>query len=153
MRNRFAACALALTVALGSCASVGRAMSYGSDLADAKVSVGARQFAVWVHDVDRTLLINRNNGASMGQGLADGLTFGAAGGLPAPLFRAAADAVLSTMGCKALDVYQLGGQGVSWEATYECPDGVDPRKEVATRRDAWRAGLTTPNPLLSGART
>jgi len=137
---------------LSSCAGVGRMMSYGSDWADAKVDVGARSFAVWVHPVDRTLLVNRDTDAAIGQGLVEGLTLGGVNGnLPAPIWRAAADAVLSTMGCRAVDVYTLDN-AVSWEATYECPEGVDPRVEVSTRREEWRRGLVAADPLRSGAR-
>ncbi len=141
-----------LALGVAGCAGMGRMMSYGSDWADAKVTVGTREFAIWVHDADRTLLINRNNGAAMGQGMMEGLTFGGVNGnLPAPIWRAAANGVLSTMGCRAVDVYTLDNS-VSWEATYECPDGVDPRQLVADRRDAWRQGIAVADPLQSGAR-
>lgn len=134
-------------LALAGCAGMGRMNTYGMELADAKVSVGTRVFSVWVHPTDSTLLVQRNAGAGMGQGALEGLTLGAVNAnLPAPIWRAAADALLKQAVCTATDVYTLDNS-ITWEAHYTCPAGTDFRSFSAERRAAWRAGVATADPL------
>lgn len=85
----------------------------------------------------------------MGQAAGEGLLMGAVNmEEPAPIWRAAGDAVLSELGCRVVDAYTLDHVG-RWEASYAC-DGATPTTEVIqANRSRWRAGLQVPDPMLS----
>lgn len=139
---------LLLVVALVGCASMSRMMTYPHGLADAKVTVGHREFSIWFHTTDSTILIQRGFGGSMGHALGQGLSLGAVNMMePQPIWRAAAEAVLGPIGCRITDIYTLDND-ITWEAHYSCegPTPV-PQAIVQSHRDSWRAGLAVPDPM------
>ena len=143
---------LALTIVallmLASCAGMSRMGSYGYELADAKVRVGHREYSLYFHPTDATILIQRGFGAAMGQATVEGLTLNAVNMTePAPIWRAAADAVLSEVGCRTVDVYTLDNS-ITWEATYACDaGGTVSANLIASNRPRWRTGLQVESPL------
>lgn len=133
---------------LASCAGMSRMGSYGYELADAKVRVGHREYSLYFHPTDATILIQRGFGAAMGQALGEGLTLNAVNmAEPMPIWRAAADAVLGEVGCRTVDVYTLDNN-ITWEATYTCdPAGTVDATVIASNRSRWRAGLQVESPM------
>lgn len=123
-------------------------MTYGTELADAKVRVGHREYAIYFHPTDSTIMIQRGFGASMGQSVVEGLSLGAVDmSEPAPIWRAAGDAVLHELGCRTVDVYTIDND-ITWEASYTCKNGSRVSDEaVAENRSRWRAGLAAVDPM------
>ena len=126
MIKRLVVCAVAL--GLASCAGTGRALSYGMDLADAKVLLGAAEFQIYVHPEDDTLLVQR----SLKQ---------IAGGQDSSVeFRAAGAQFIAPLGCQTASI-QLLAAG-TYEVAYTCPEGTDLRTTVASQRASLRAGAS-----------
>lgn len=151
MNTRTLFAALTMAAALSGCvAGMSRMMTYGNELADAKVRVGHRVFNIYVHPTDPTLLVQRGVAAAMGQGMAEGATFGATNLMsPMPIWRAAAQAVLDAAGtgCTVSEAYTLDNK-TTWEARYACPDGKPlPGDLVREKRPVWREGLAVDSPL------
>ena len=137
--------AVASTVA--ACAGMGRIESYPHGFADAKVRVGSRAFSVWLHRKEPTVMVQRGFGAGMGQAFASGLTLNAVNLTePMPYWKAAAQAVLTPIGCTVSDVYTLDNRS-TWEARYTCPAGVDVDAYVEAHRDELRKGIEVPDPM------
>lgn len=130
---------LALVVALGGCAGLSRVTQYPQGTRDAKVNVGVREFSVWFHRRDATILVQRS---------LPGIFMEGPGGFePMPLWRAAAEAPLDDLGCEITEFYELGQPRV-WEARYQCPDGEPVGADViASRRPIWREGIEVADPL------
>lgn len=145
--NRAAWVALAAVALVAGCAGYNRLTTYPVKLADAKVSVGGWGYSVWFHRVDKTIVVQRGAVALTGETLVSlpGMQITQ----PQPIWRAAAERVLVEFGCKAVEVYRL--DDTAYEARYECPDQrrID-EPEIAPKRAAMRAGLSTPNPLAPG---
>lgn len=140
---------LAALFALAACASVQRTLSYPAAYADADVSVGGHPYAVWFHQTDPTLLIQRGRAQQMGQALAQNWTLYAADqSEPEAYWRAAANSVLQPIGCQAVEVT---GADQMREVTYACMQGVDVRQQVVHRRAQWREGVRVdaPRPVNS----
>lgn len=139
---------LAILVAgLSGCAAVSRSASYGMELADAQPVVDGRAYRIYVHPQDETMLIQRPVMTSLGKSFVTGATLHIANpGAAYGPWKQAADAFLAPVGCKATDVYSLGGDTQTWEAKFQCPPGVDLRKLVRDERQSLRAGapLTLP---------
>jgi hypothetical protein len=139
-KARAALAALLALVALGGCTTFSRLASYGSRMADAKVSVDGKAFSIWVHPADNDLLVQRALGAAMGQGFVSGLSLNSVNLMdPKPYWKRAAELITAPLGCTVTDIYTLDNR-TSWEAPYACPPGVDLRAKVAEQRAALRAG-------------
>jgi hypothetical protein len=142
MRLRFALLAALLTVS--ACASVQRTLSYPSQYADAAVSVGGHQFAVWFHEENPTLLLQRGPGQQLNRALAQNWTMYANDqSEPEIYWRTAANAVLQPIGCQAVEVT---GADQMREVSFRCLEGVNVKQEVAARREQWRQGLRMDEP-------
>lgn len=127
-------------VAVCGCASMSRALSYGSDFADARFEAAGKSFAVWVHPTESTVMIQGDTGSAVSAGLVEGLTFGAGGVDPAyRTWAAGAAAFVSPIGCEARDLRPLD-QDIMWEFDFVCPEGVDLRALAAAQRDGLRRG-------------
>lgn len=136
---RFLVAAMAALALSGCGASMARLSSYGTDLADAKTRVDGREYALSVHPIEDTILIQRGFGALMGQSVVEGATFGVVNFQePMPIWRSAAQWLVEPVGCRIVEIYEL--ERSSFEARYECPPGVDLRRLVADNRTSLRAG-------------
>jgi len=130
---------LATICALSACASMGRVTQYPSGMRDAKVDVGGREFSLWFHRTDATILVQRSLPGIFAEmpGAAE----------PMPFWRAAAQAPLAELGCEIIELYELGQPRV-WEVRYQCPDGRPVSADLlAERRSTWRDGFDVPSPL------
>jgi hypothetical protein len=113
---------------------------YDHGTGDAVVHARGHTFRVWVHPRENDLMLQRPLGASMGQGLLEGLTFNAANlNMPKPVWVAAAEELTRPVGCTVTDAYTLDNE-VTWEATFTCPAGVDLRALIFAQRASLRAG-------------
>ena len=149
LRNLAAVTAAALTVS--ACAGIGRMETYPHGFADAKVTVGKRHFSVWFHRSEPTVMVQRGMGSGMGQAMASGLTLNAVNFTePMPYWKAAAQAVLTPLGCTVGDVYTLDNRS-TWEAKYTCPTGTDVVAQVEAHRDEWRRGIAVADPMSPGS--
>lgn len=120
-----------LGASLASCGGTGRILSYGTDLADAKVLLGAAEFQVYVHPTDHSILVQR----SLRQ---------IAGGHDNPVeFRAAGAQFLAPVACETTGIALVAAG--SFEITYRCPDGIDLPSVVASQRAALRGGASLRN--------
>lgn len=148
---RLALTILAAAFTISACASVQRTLSYPATYADADVWVGAHEYAVWFHETDPTILIQRGPPTQMGQALAQNLTVYAADqSEPEIYWRTAANGVLQQLGCEATEI---AGADQMREVTYRCMEGVNVRGEVATRREQWRQGVRLDDPTTPRATT
>ncbi|MDX2275087.1 MAG: hypothetical protein NW206_06510 [Hyphomonadaceae bacterium] len=135
---------IATALTLTACASVQRTLTYPSQYADAAVTVGGHPFAIWFHEEDPTILIQRGPGQSLNRALAQNWTMYANDqSEPEVYWRVAANAVLQPMGCQALEVT---GADQMREVSFRCLEGVNIKQEVAARRDGWRQGLVMSEP-------
>jgi hypothetical protein len=149
--TRVCAAAAAILVLSSCVAGMGRVISYPGGLADAKVRVGHREYSIWFHDADPTILIMRGFAGAAAQGAVEGFTWRAVRPRqPASTWRAAGDVVLEDVGCRIVAIYTLDDEK-TWEAQYEC-DGVVPlpRERILEHRDRWRQGLQTDDPTGPG---
>lgn len=138
---------LAAVLTLSACASVQRTLSYPSQYADAAVTVGGHPFAIWFHEEDPTILIQRGPGQQLNRALAENWTMYANDqSEPEAYWRAAANAVLQPIGCQATEVT---GADQMREVGFRCLDGVKVKQEVAARRAQWREGLVMDAPRPS----
>lgn len=88
------------------------------------VRIDGRLMVVMVHPREPMLLVQRNAGAALMQGAAEGLSLGTVpAALAEDVYRRAAQAVLQPAGCRVIAMRSLDGR-VSWEAEYACPAGV-----------------------------
>jgi hypothetical protein len=125
---------------LSGCAGLSRTASYGNRLADAKTVVDGRGFSLWMHPTDHTILIQRAAAPAIGRAFIEGLTFNAAHfNEPKPIWMDAARTLTDPAGCAVTDAYTLDDR-MTWEAPYQCPQGVDLRAEVMEQRDRLRGG-------------
>lgn len=131
---------VATAVLLSGCgAGFSRLGTYGNEMADAKTRVGNREFSLYVHPTDDTILVQRGFGAAMGQSVLEGATFGAINMQePKPIWKAAAEWLASPLNCTVTDAYEL--ERISWEAPFECPVGVSLREAVTRNRETLRQG-------------
>lgn len=114
---------LAATVLSGCGTS--RLLSYGGQLSDAKVELGAAAFSVYVHPKDDTLLIQRR--------------FGQTTNLDGPeLIGIVASQFLQPIECSVGNVERIAPG--SWEASFSCPSSVDIRRLVAAQRGDLQSG-------------
>lgn len=144
MRRAMAVAVLAMMVT-GCGAGFSRLMSYGSDLADARTSVDGRNFSLFIHPADDTILITRGTAAALGQGVASGLTLNSIDLTePKPVWMRAAQWLAEPAGCEVLDAYRIAD--ASWEAPFRCPAGVDLRALAAAHRADLRDGQPLPSP-------
>lgn len=132
---------------LAGCASAQRTLSYQATWPDADVTVGVHRYQVWFHDRDPTLLLQRGPPAPLPQTLAQNFTIYAADrSEAAPVWRAAADAVLQPMGCHATEIT---GADQMREVSYACAGTVDIGAEVAARRAGWQRGVRVDDPTAA----
>jgi len=117
--------AAVLCATLAACGT-GRLLSYGGELADAKVRLGDAEFQVYVHPKDETLLVQRSLGQISG---GQDLSFE---------FQAAAARFLASVECRAGNATSISAG--SFEVPYECDAGVELPQLVAQQRAALRAG-------------
>lgn len=143
---------VALALVLAGCAGMSRMNTYPTTLADAKVTVGHRQYSIWFHRSEPTVLIQRGFGAAMGQGVVEGLSLGVIQmNEPQPVWRTAGQTVLTELGCTVSEVYTLDND-ITWEARYVCPDAtMVSADEVQANRARWRAGLIAADPMAQAA--
>lgn len=140
MRAHMIAVILVALPLAGCGAGFTRLTTYGGELADARTSVDGRNYSLYVHPSDDTILIQRGFGAAMGQAMVEGLTLNAVNMTePKPVWRRAAEWLTDPAGCVVDDVYPL--ENISWEAPFTCPDDVDLRALVAAQRDTLREGV------------
>lgn len=138
---------IAAALTLSACASVQRTLSYPSQMADASVNVGGHPFAIWFHEEDPTILIQRGPGQSLNRALAQNWTMYANDqSEPEAYWRAAANAVLQPIGCQPVEVT---GADQMREVSFRCLEGVNVQQEVAARREQWRQGLRMDEPRAS----
>lgn len=134
-------CSLALT----GCASTQRLASYGAVqmVGDATVRTeDGHTMIVTVHRRDNTLLTTPTAGDSFMAGVLSGATFGANRGFrpdPRVVDRTLAAFVAPT-GCTVSPSRQIGGQGITFEAYFGCPAGVDLRALIIAQRENLRQG-------------
>lgn len=130
---------------LSSCAAQHqRVLSYNAGWPDADVHVGAYRYQIWFHERDSTVLIQQGAPLPLGQLIAQNVTLPAdAAPRPEPYWRAAADAALNQIGCRASEIR---GEGPMREAGYVCAPAVDVGAELAQRRAAWRSGIRAAEP-------
>ena len=135
---------LAAAFIISGCASVQRTLSYPATYADADVWVGGHEYAVWFHESDPTILIQRGPPQQMGQALAQNLTMYAADQTePEIYWRTAANGVLQQIGCEAAEIT---GADQMREVVYRCMEGVDVAAAVAQHREQWRQGVRMDDP-------
>lgn len=135
---------IAAAVALSGCgAGFARLGTYGMDLADANTSVDGRRYSLYVHPRDKTVMAQRGMGAVIGQSAIEGFTLGAVSMQePMPIWRSAMNWLLEPAGCTILSIYEL--ERTSFEAEYQCPEGVDLRRLVMENRATLRDGQPLP---------
>lgn len=110
--------------ALGPPRPIDRLMEYERGGQRRLVHVDGRLMVVMIHPREPALLIQRNPGAALMQGAAEGLSLGTVpAALAEDVYRRAAQAVLKPAGCRVIGMRSLDGR-VSWEAQYACPAGV-----------------------------
>lgn len=129
---------IVLGFALAGCVAVSRSASYGMQMHPSTVVLDdGRNYRVYVHPTEDTILLQRPILKGMGQAAVRGATFHLAqpGEAYDPWKRAAA-MFIEPLGCKVTDVYSLGGDTGTWEARYTCPKGVDLRALVRERHGA-----------------
>jgi len=125
---------------LAGCASLSRMAEYGSELADAKTTVEGRAYSLYVHPSEDALLIQRGAGAAMAQSMVEGATLNSVNMMePKPYWRQAAEWLTEPLGCALVDLYTLDNR-MTWEAPFDCPEGVDLRAKVVEQREALRSG-------------
>lgn len=135
-----------VAVALAGCASVARQLDYPSTWPDADVWVGEHQYALWFHPERQTVLLRRGPPQRLAVALAEGWTIYSNDRTePTLVWGRAADAVLQQIGCYGVD---MQGSDQVREVNFVCPQAVDIQREVAARRDQWRAGVRTDMPPL-----
>jgi hypothetical protein len=138
---------LAAAFLLSACASTQRTLSYSTGWPDADVQVGGYRYQVWFHRTDQTLMIQRGEPRPMAQLLALNVTrYAADRTQPEAIWRAAANAVLSTIYCEA---EEITGQDQMREVSFTCGPGVDVRQAVGNHRSTWQQGITAPLPAGS----
>lgn len=116
---------LLLAALVAGCASMTRLNSYGARMSDARVHVGRAGFAIWVHPVDDTIVVQERLGGALAGAIGEGLTFNAIDTSPADVVsRHAAAAYLGHFGCRVVDSWRL--EDISYEVRFACPDGVRP---------------------------
>lgn len=139
MRRGYLMLALS-AVLLTGCATSGRLMSYGTELADAKFTSDGRGYSAWVHPKDPTILLERPMGVSVGKGFVSGLTVGLiSGDAPYATWESAFKKFVEPTGCKVDRITALDPK-MAWEGDYTCPPGVELRALVSAQREALRAG-------------
>jgi len=139
MSSRILAVIAGALLVSGCSAGFSRLGTYGYELADAKTVVDGRAYSLYVHPTDDTILVQRAAGAAMGQAIIEGSTFGAIDMTePKPFWKRAAEWLANPLNCAVTDAYML--EGISWEAPFTCPAGVDIRAEVAANRETLRQG-------------
>ncbi len=107
------AVALAM-VAIAPSAIAGSQLDYQVGMADARVTVGNLTFNIWLHRKRPTFLMEPSWATMLsGRKYAD------------PVWRTVADAFVTPVGCGILVVRPLSRMSADWEATYNCPDGVN----------------------------
>lgn len=134
--------ALAASVALGGCASVGRLTSYGAGNADAQIRVQGKGINIWMHPRESFILTGITVGDAAASGALQGLTFGLARGYkPDPReIDAALRSWVAPTGCRVEPVREVGSNDTNYEAPYTCPAGVDLRAIVEGQRDGLMRG-------------
>lgn len=118
--------ALAGCLALAGCGGTGRMLSYGMELADAKVRLGEAEFQIYAHPSEPTLLVQRSL-SQIGGGTGT-----------VPEFAAAASKLIKPLDCAVTDAKQISAG--TFEVTYSCPDGTDIRAAIASQRPNLRSG-------------
>ena len=140
-------CALALVAALAGCAGLGGADDPARGPADAQVAVGNHHFSVWFDRKETTVFVK--GGAGAGRALVSVLTLNAVTFIePVSYWRAAAQAILTPIGCTVSELHALGDRS-TWQVSYACPVGVDAVAEMEAHREEWRGGVSAPDPAAS----
>lgn len=124
----FGGLAVGVAPSLAIAKPLDRIMEYEAAGLRRQVRVDGRTLVVMTHPTEPALLVQRNAGAALMQGAAEGLSLGAVpAALSEDVYRRAAQEVLRPLGCRVLEMRPLDGR-VSWEAFYACPAGVSPRR-------------------------
>lgn len=133
-------CALMLT----GCASTSRLTSYrGAGIySDAEVRLNGKIMTITLHPKEPFLLAQVTMGSAAFSGLLSGTTMGLAKGHrldPRDVDRAL-QAFVQPLGCQMAPSRMIGGEHVSFEASYTCPEGVDLRAIMLSQRPALKRG-------------
>ena len=123
-----------VALAIPATSFAGSLLSYGFSKSVAHETVEGKHFTLYVHPKDKTILVQ----PKLVENLHD-----VPSQWPLVVWRQAAEAFVSPIGCGISDVKVLTRMGASWEATYICPDGVDLRSVA----EAQRADLKRGTPL------
>lgn len=119
-----------MCAALGGCASISYITSEYHGVEVREVKMPDDTYRIFDKPAQNKLMVTSSLGSAAGQGLARGLTFGAAPtDPPKPLFEAAALQFLTESGrpgCRVVDAYLLARP--QWEVKYDCA----PPPQVAT---------------------
>lgn len=113
-----AVCAAFITT---GCAGLSHVAQY-TGLEKTIVETETGTYWIWDKPTENRLLVASSPGATLGQGVARGLTFGAAGGTIKPNMTGAAAAYFaktSRQGCQIVDAYLIIEP--EWEIRYACP--------------------------------
>lgn len=97
------------------------------------VESDGRRFMIVVHGKEDAFLIQATQGAAWGGKRPQDW--------PPEVWRKAAEAFASPVGCGIPEVRAITRQGATWEATYVCPEGVDLRALFTAQKDDLRKGL------------
>lgn len=125
MRGQRMILAMVTGGALLSGCAMGRLASYGSELADAQVNLGAAQFQLYIHPQDDTVLVQR----SLNQTATND---------PPAIADAAVSTLLAPAGCVTTSVSALSPG--AFEVGFSCPPGIDIRRLAIEQRQALKAG-------------
>lgn len=135
---------VAATAALlvGGCASTSRLLSYGTNNAQAQITVGDRKMNVWSHPSEPSLLIVQTVGDAAAGGAIEGATLGFAEARRPDVraVDAAVSAFLAPVGCTAQPATQLGSGAIQFEARFSCPGDIDLRAMMFAQKDALMRG-------------
>lgn len=112
-------------------------------IAAAKLRIEGRTFRVTVHPKQNLILLQASIGESFSGGRADLW--------PVGTWRAAAEAMVTPIGCGISEVKVLSKIGGSWEAAYVCPEGVDLRLIYLAQRKQLDKGEPLRLPEAAGA--
>jgi len=123
--------ALFVALAIPATSHAGSLLSYGWRTAGAEETVDGKHFSIYIHPKDNTILLQPKMGALFHDIPAQ---------WPLVVWRQAAEAFVSPIGCGISDVKAMTRTGATWEATYVCPDGVDLRALAESQRSDLKKG-------------
>lgn len=126
---RLAASLFVVAFAIAAPASAKRhsLLSYGTGFRDAMVIYDGEKFSIYVHPKDQALLIEPAM-SMLGRKF------------PLQTYRAVAEQFVAPLNCGIPSVDAITVTGAAWEASYECPAGVNLREIVKAQRASLKRG-------------